>query len=37
MDTHVSLLQEPWMSIRRVNGFFGMDVTMDIAWVLQPG
>ena len=20
-----------------MNGFFGMDITMDIAWILQPG
>jgi len=20
-----------------VNGLFGMDITMDIAWILQPG
>jgi len=27
MDIHVSML----------NGFFGMDITMDIAWILKPG
>jgi len=37
MDIHVSMLN-PWtVDVLRVTGFFGMDIVMDIAWILELG
>jgi len=35
MDMHVSMLHSLTTDVLSVNGFFGMDITMEIAWITQ--